>query len=47
MSTAYLVNVVHNNFKDAEAIFKPFYEAGERYAAQKASMTNGLVNGAH
>ena len=47
MSTAYLVNVVHNNFKDVDAIFKPFYEAGERYKEHKASLTNGLVNGSH
>ena len=46
MSTAYLVNVVHNNFKDSEALFRPFYEAGERYKAHKSSLING-VNGVH
>ncbi|KAJ8519824.1 hypothetical protein ONZ45_g3250 [Pleurotus djamor] len=37
MDTFLLVNVVHNNFQDPEAIFKPFYLAGAEYAASKAS----------
>jgi hypothetical protein len=34
------MNVVHNDFTDPEAIFKPFFKAGEEYAA-----TVGGVNG--
>jgi len=32
METSYLVNIVHNDFKDPEAIFQPFFKAGEEYA---------------
>ena len=53
METSFLVNVVHNDFKDPSAIFKPFIQAGENYAAQK-STPNGAttiavngVNGVH
>lgn len=45
MASAYLVNVVHNNFKDADAIFEPFYEAGARHAQAANGLTNGLVHG--
>lgn len=48
METAFLVNVVHNNFKDSDAIFKPFLAAGEAFIAQHSSATvNGLTNGVH
>jgi methylenetetrahydrofolate reductase (NADPH) len=36
--SSYLVNVVHNDFKDPQAIFEPFFKAGAEYAAQH---TNG------
>ncbi|KAI0031433.1 methylenetetrahydrofolate reductase-domain-containing protein [Vararia minispora EC-137] len=36
-----LVNVVHNNYKKADAIFAPFVKAGEEYAAKHR--TNGHV----
>ncbi|KAF7430878.1 hypothetical protein PC9H_006592 [Pleurotus ostreatus] len=31
MNTYLLVNVVHNDFQDPEAIFRPFYQAGAEY----------------
>lgn len=43
MDTYYLVNVVHNDFTAAEAIFKPFYKATGS-EGPKAIVTNG-VNG--
>ncbi|KAG2042586.1 methylenetetrahydrofolate reductase-domain-containing protein [Suillus americanus] len=36
--SSYLVNVVHNDFKDPQAIFGPFFKAGAEYTAQH---TNG------
>lgn len=36
--SSYLVNVVHNDFKDSQAIFEPFFKAGAEHAAQH---TNG------
>ncbi|KAH7913830.1 methylenetetrahydrofolate reductase-domain-containing protein [Hygrophoropsis aurantiaca] len=33
METSYLVNVVHNDFKDPNLIFEPFFKAGEEYTA--------------
>jgi len=44
MDASILVNVVHNEFKDPEAIFRPFYKAGAEYAAGKQSV---MVNGRH
>ncbi|KAG1746594.1 methylenetetrahydrofolate reductase-domain-containing protein [Suillus paluster] len=38
MGSSYLVNVVHNDFKDPQAIFEPFFKAGAEYMAQH---TNG------
>ncbi|EIN09568.1 methylenetetrahydrofolate reduct [Punctularia strigosozonata HHB-11173 SS5] len=35
METSYLVNVVHNDFKDPNAIFVPFMKAAEDYAASQ------------
>jgi hypothetical protein len=47
METSLLVNVVHNDFKDADAIFRPFLAAGEEYAAKQAQAhVNGGLNGA-
>lgn len=43
MENSYLVNVVHNDFHDSEAIFKPFWKAGAQYQAMKSN-TN-VVNG--
>ncbi|KAK1219646.1 methylenetetrahydrofolate reductase (NAD(P)H) met13 [Marasmius sp. AFHP31] len=42
METCYLVNIVHNDFHDPDAIFRPFFKAGEEYAATKP--TNGHAN---
>jgi methylenetetrahydrofolate reductase (NADPH) len=44
MDTSYLVNVVHNDFKDPDAIFRPFFKAGAEFAAGKRAPT---VNGNH
>ncbi|KIM44648.1 hypothetical protein M413DRAFT_358456 [Hebeloma cylindrosporum] len=43
MDTSFLVNVVHNDFHDADAIFRPFYKAGAEYLASKPKTT--AVNG--
>ncbi|KAF9240705.1 methylenetetrahydrofolate reductase-domain-containing protein [Melanogaster broomeanus] len=49
MNKSYLVNVVHNDFKDPGAIFGPFFKAGEMYAASQpqengSTMMNGAMN---
>ena len=44
MSTYYLVNVVHNDYKKPNAIFEPFFKAAADYAAKHAK-TNGTANG--
>ncbi|KAK0189030.1 methylenetetrahydrofolate reductase-domain-containing protein [Armillaria mellea] len=41
MDTCFLVNVVHNDFHNPDAIFKPFFRAGAEY---KASLPNGNGN---
>ncbi|KAK2463578.1 hypothetical protein APHAL10511_004329 [Amanita phalloides] len=41
METSYLVNVVHNDFHDSEAIYKPFLKAGAQYQAMKSNV-NGI-----
>lgn len=42
METSLLVNVVHNDFHDTEAIFQPFLKAGTEYLAKsKTVMVNG------
>lgn len=43
MNTWFLVNVVHNDFKQPDAIFAPFIKAGTEFAASHA---NGHANGA-
>ncbi|KAG8818664.1 hypothetical protein FRC17_010755, partial [Serendipita sp. 399] len=40
MNTYTLVNVVHNDFRNPDAIFAPFYRAAETKA-----VTNGVPNG--
>jgi methylenetetrahydrofolate reductase (NADPH) len=45
MDTSFLVNVVHNNFQDPDAIFKPFFKAGAEYVVAQSSKTTPLVNG--
>ncbi|KAL1733970.1 methylenetetrahydrofolate reductase-domain-containing protein [Schizophyllum commune] len=45
MDTWYLVNVVHNDFQDRDAIFQPFFKAGEEYAAK--AKANGVNGDAH
>ena len=47
MESAYLVNVVHNDFKDPEAIFKPFFLAGDAYNARKNKDSGVVANGIH
>lgn len=49
MNDSYLVNVVHNDFKNSDAIFVPFLKAGEEYAAlhpqqNHVAKMNGFVN---
>jgi methylenetetrahydrofolate reductase (NADPH) len=42
MDTCLLVNVVHNSFKEPDAIFTLFFNAGEAFAAQHSvPLTNG------
>jgi len=45
MDTTFLVNVVHNDFKDPHAIFKSFILAGENFTAQKSAPNGTTVNG--
>ena len=46
MSTYYLVNVVHNDFKKPDAIFEPFFKAGAEFAAKHGVAANGhAING--
>ena len=45
MNTSYLVNVVHNDFHDTDAIFKPFFQAGEEYTISRQRQ-QPVVNGA-
>jgi len=42
MDTYFLVNVVHNDFKDGEAIYRPFLKAGAEFAAGNRSV---IING--
>ena len=42
MDNYFLVNVVHNDFKDPDAIFRPFYAVG---ALAVNGLANGLANG--
>jgi len=43
METYYLVNVVHNDIKDPEAIFQPFYRAAHsKTATIDIKHTNGI-----
>lgn len=44
MGTSCLVNVVHNNFQDPEAIFQPFFKAGTEYAVAQGTAINGHAN---
>jgi methylenetetrahydrofolate reductase (NADPH) len=37
METSFLVNVVHNDFHQSEAIFEPFFKAGVEYIAKKGA----------
>jgi len=46
MDTCFLVNVVHNDFHDPEAIFEPFFKAGAEYAAmEKPEPAQPQMNG--
>lgn len=43
METYYLVNVVHNDIRDPEAIFQPFYRAAQsKIATININHTNGI-----
>ena len=44
MDTAYLVNVVHNDFRDPSAIFKPFFLAGEGYRKRRQQRSSSTPN---
>lgn len=39
METCFLMNVVHNNYHEPDAIFAPFFAAGEEFAKNEP---NGL-----
>jgi methylenetetrahydrofolate reductase (NADPH) len=41
MDTSLLVNVVHNDFHDSDAIFEPFLKAGAEYLAINSTAING------
>jgi methylenetetrahydrofolate reductase (NADPH) len=41
MENCLLVNVVHNDFHDIEAIFKPFQKAGAEFLAKGKPLANG------
>jgi methylenetetrahydrofolate reductase (NADPH) len=41
MENCLLVNVVHNDFHDTEAIFKPFHKAGGEFLAKIKPLANG------
>ena len=43
MDSFFLVNVVHNDFKDVEAIFQPFFKVGALHGLS----VEGLPNGTH
>lgn len=45
MDESFLVNVVHNDFKNPEAIFKPFFKAAAEYAGAPNGKPNGVANG--
>ncbi|KAF5387335.1 hypothetical protein D9757_005794 [Collybiopsis confluens] len=45
MESCYLVNVVHNDFHDANALFRPFFLAGEEHKASKDRLNGGIPNG--
>jgi methylenetetrahydrofolate reductase (NADPH) len=44
METSCLVNIVHNDFQDPEAIFQSFFKAGAEYAAAQGTAVNGHAN---
>ncbi|KXN92415.1 Methylenetetrahydrofolate reductase 2, partial [Leucoagaricus sp. SymC.cos] len=41
MENSLLVNVVHNDFHDTEAIFKPFFKAGAEFISKSKPLVNG------
>lgn len=45
MDTSFLVNVVHNDFHDTDAIFQPFLLAGQEYQASKGETATPFTNG--
>ena len=45
MDTAYLVNVVHNDYKQPQGIFEPFLKAAADFATKQPSLLTGSLNG--
>lgn len=45
MDECLLVNVVHNDFKEPDAIFGPFFKAGEELAQLNGERPLVLLNG--
>ena len=52
MDNYFLVNIVHNDFKDSDAIFEPFFRVGESKglplpAGRLAKQPNGVSGAVH
>lgn len=47
MDTYFLVNVVHNDFKNPDAIFQPFFQLGDQLPNGTAITSNGHATGAN
>ena len=45
MDSYLLVNVVHNDYKQPNGIFEPFWKAAADFAAKQPSLLNGSLNG--
>ena len=45
MDTFLLVNVVHNDYKQPQGIFEPFFKAAADFSAKQPSLLNGSLNG--
>jgi methylenetetrahydrofolate reductase (NADPH) len=42
MDTFFLVNVVHNDFKDPQAIFQPFFKVGAERGLRVEDLSNDV-----
>lgn len=47
MDNFFLVNVVHNDFKDPQAIFHPFFKVGAENGLRVEDLTNGVHQPTH